>query len=126
VDNSSTTNNKVTLSPNGYIEVKVVGDQNYLSFDGLKKDVNNLAEQLHFDGRSVIGLVDLTEMTSFNTGSNRAALEILEDTPYKKVAMFGANAAINNVTNLLIKALGKGDRTKLFKDRAAALTWLLS
>jgi hypothetical protein len=118
--------NSCALHPDGYIEVKVVGDQNYLSFDELKRDVNDLVGQLHYGGKPVLGLIDLSSMTGFNTGSNRAALEILESVPYDKVAMFGANAAISAVTNLLILALGKGDRTKLFKDRNEALAWLTS
>lgn len=118
--------NSVSLNADGYIEVKISGDQNYLSFDALRKEVDGLVVQLRYSGQAVRGLIDLTEMTNFNTGSNKAAFEILEQIEYQKVAMFGANTVITTITNLLIQATGKADRTKLFKDRTAALAWLMT
>jgi hypothetical protein len=120
------TSNIVSLHPGGYIEVLVKGPQSYLSFDLIKRDVQQLTNKLQFENKPVLGLVDLTEMTGFNTGSNKAALEILEAVPYTKVALFGGNSAISTVTDLVIQAIGKGDRTRLFKDKESALAWLLA
>lgn len=123
---AATPRNSVSLNTDGYIEIKIIGDQDYLSFDALRKEAEELAIQLRYSQRAVRGLIDLTEMTGFNTGSNKAALEILGQIDYQKVALFGANASISTVTNLLIQALGKDDRTKLFPDRTSAVNWLMA
>lgn len=121
-----TTNNTVTLNSDGYVEVKVKGEQSYLSFDLIRNRVKDLVHKLELHGTKVLGLVDLTEMTTFNTGSNKAALEILESISYQKVALFGGDTPITTVTKLVIAAIGKSENTRVFKDRAEALKWLLA
>jgi hypothetical protein len=120
------TNNSVLLHPDGYIEVLVRGDQSYLSFDRIKSDLERITDKLRFESKPLLGLVDLTAMSGFNTGSNRAALEILETVPYQKVALFGGSGAVSAVAGLVIQAIGKSDRTRIFKDKATALEWLMA
>lgn len=118
--------NSVTLNSNGYIEIVVRGEQSYLSFDHLRGELEQLLEKLKSRGSPLLGLVDLTEMTGYSTGSNKAALELLETIPYTRVALFGGSNAIMTVTRLVIEAIGKGDCTQTFKNRAEALAWLLA
>jgi hypothetical protein len=120
------TKNTVELSPDGYIEAIIRGDQSYLSFDLLKGKVGKLVEDLQFQKKPILGLIDLTEMKKFNSGSNKAAFEILETVPYQKIAIFGSNSTITAVTSLVLQAIGKSDRSKIFKDKPSALAWLLS
>ena len=120
------TGNSISLHSDGYIDVVVRGDQTYLSFDQLKQELEQLSEKLRFQGKDILGLVDLTNMTGFSTGSNKAAFEILETVPYTKVALFGGNSTITTVTTLVIQAIGKRDQTRLFKDKPEALAWLLT
>lgn len=118
--------NTVLLNPAGYIDVIITGDQTYLSFDQIRADVKPLMEERQRAGQPVRGLVDLTGMTHFDVGSNRAALEILEILVYDRVAMYGGNPAVTEITHLILEALGKTEQTKIFPDRASALAWLTS
>jgi hypothetical protein len=122
----SNNTNSVSLHPDGYIEVIIRGDQNYMTYDQLRGQIEKFINKLQFEKKAILGLVDLTNIKSINPSSNKGAFELLEAFPYQKVALFGCNTAVAKVTNLIIQAIGKADKTKIFSDEELALKWLLN
>jgi hypothetical protein len=116
--------NTTTYNPAGYADISVEGDQSYTSFVGIKADADVIFDQLGQAGKPRLALIDLTKQGKFTTDSNRAAMEMLEATNYDRVAIFGANKILEEVTKGIILAMGKGDKTRIFSDRESALAWL--
>lgn len=123
--NEQPTANTVKLTPEGYILVELVGDQTYLTMERLGKDCKDLADQLRMENKPVIGLIDFTKDTTFNPGTNKAAMEALEEINYDKAAMFGLKGVLTEVTKAMVSALGKSEYTKVFANKQEALAWLL-
>lgn len=115
----------VTLEPEGYVCVALIGDQTYLTVDALCQQTMKLVEQLKLEHKPLLGLVDLSAQTGFNTGSNKAALEALTKIEYDRAALVSDNKLFGELAKAIIKALGKDDRTKFFTDRQEAVGWLL-
>jgi hypothetical protein len=114
---------KIFLNPEGFIEVVLVGDQTAQMFESIYADSIPLLDELKEQNKPALCLFDLTAETGFSLSSNKAALEILERTNYDKIAMY--NVPHYKVTEGIILATGKDDRTKLFKSRDEAVAWLL-
>lgn len=106
--------------------MQVAGDQSGETFTHLYEQAVPLVEELRASGRPVLGLADLTHKGHYSPGSNKAALQLMEQVDYDRLAVYGAGVMLKEVTELLIMALGRDDRTKVFPDRDAALAWLLA
>ncbi len=115
--------NRVFLNPQGWIEMVLVGPQTGETFRQSYEQVLPLLVQLKNEGKLAMGLVDGTEQTGYSLGSDRAALEYLENTQYDRIAMYHIPHA--EVTKGIILAIGKSDTTKLFDSRAEAVAWLM-
>jgi hypothetical protein len=118
--------NTVTLLPEGYVLVTLVGKQDYMTMDRVAHDCKAIAAEVRMDGKPLIGLVDFTEDLGFSSGTNKAVMKALEDIPYDRIAMYGTSPVLTEVTKAVILALGKSDRTKVFGTRDEALAWLLT
>ncbi len=116
----------VELNPAGYLDVKVNGDQTYLTYDELHKDLRPLIEQLRVEKKPILGLVDFSNIGTFSASTVKAGFEILSDIAYQRVAFFGANAALKEILNGIVLAIGRADSTKTFDSKEEALAWLLS
>jgi hypothetical protein len=116
--------NSVFLNPDGYIEATIEGDQTYMSFEHLHYDAADMLDLLEKQGKKRLGLIDVSKQGKFSPESNKAAMQILESLPYDRLAIFGANKVLAEVTNAIIIAMGKSGNTKLFGERQAALDWL--
>jgi hypothetical protein len=115
--------NTVQLNKDGYIEVIVIGSQTGDSFRRIYSDALPFIDQLAKDNKPLLGLIDLTKETGFSVDSNKAALKLLEDLPYERIAM--VHPPFPEVTSGIIVAMGKSDNTKVFKTKEEALKWLL-
>ena len=113
------------MQPQGYALVTLAGKQDYMTMDKLAKECKKIAAQVQTEGTPLLGLVDFTHDPNFTPGTNKAVLEALEEIRYDRIAMFGENALLAEVTKAVISAIGKSDRTKVFKTREEALAWLL-
>ncbi len=118
--------NSVKLNSEGIVEAFVIGDQDYESFRKLADSAQPLLADLRKSGKPVLGLVDLTKKGHYTVASNRAAMEMLEKMDYDRVAMFGAEDVLKEVTEMIILAMGKRENTKLFTSRDEAVAWLKS
>jgi len=118
--------NRIFYNPEGYIEVIIEGDQSYMSFLNLKADAATMLEDLQKQGKKRLGLIDVSKQGAFTVDSNKAAMEILETLNYERLAIFGTNKILEEITKAIIMAMGKTGNTKIFADRQIALAWLLS
>ena len=116
--------NTTTYNPAGYADISIEGDQSYTSFVGVKADADVIFERLEKERKPRLALIDLGKQGKFTADSNRAAMEMLEATNYERVAIFGANKILEEVTKGIILAMGKSDRTRIFSDKESALAWL--
>jgi hypothetical protein len=117
--------NSVTWQPEGYALVTLTGKQTFMTMGELAKQCQNMAEKLEAQGKPLLGLVDFTQDPGFDAGTNKAVLKALEEIKYDRIALFGENMVLAEVTKAVVAALGKDDRTKVFKSRDEALAWLL-
>jgi hypothetical protein len=120
----SNNSNSISLDPSGYIRVTIQGEQTFLTYDELKNEVEKIVNKLNYEKKEIFGLVDLTNLETFNPSANKGAFQLLEAFPYKKVALYGCNPTITKVASLIIQAIGKADRTRIFSDEELALKWL--
>ncbi|MDB5178244.1 MAG: hypothetical protein JWN01_187 [Patescibacteria group bacterium] len=123
--NETAAKNSVVLHPEGYIEVILVGDQNYQTIEESGNQCKELIGRLKYEQKPLLGLINLSREKNFSTGANKSALEIMDDIIYDRVAMFGGNQVLDEVAKLIIKALGKDDQTMVFETREEAVAWLL-
>lgn len=117
--------NSVAMHTEGYALVTLVGKQDYMTMDKLAKQCIKLGDQLKVEGKPLLGLVDFSRDPNFTPGTNKAVMQALEEIPYDRIAMFGENKLLGEVTRAVISALGKSDRTKVFRTREEAVAWLL-
>ena len=114
--------NKVFINDEGIVEVIIIGDQTETTFKHIYYEAVPLIEKLRADKKPVLGLVDMSQETSYSLASDKAALELIESVDYDKLAM--CNAPHFKVTEGIIMATGRSNNTKLFKNRDDALAWL--
>jgi hypothetical protein len=116
--------NKISLNPDGYVEVIMDGEQTYMTIDSMRYDAVDMLGQLQKEGKPRLGLVNLTGQANYTADTNKAAMKNLESLNYEKVAMYGANTFLTEVTKAIILAMGRSETTKIFKDRESAVAWL--
>ena len=119
------TGGTVTLEPEGYVRIEFVGNPTYRTVDAMCQQTLKHVDELKAAQKPLLGLVDLTRQTGFNTGSNKASVEALIKIEYDRVALVSDKALFGDLANAIIRAVGKGDRSKVFDTRKAALEWLL-
>lgn len=117
--------NSVKLAEAGYILVTLVGDQTQQTIEDSARECQKLAGQLTAEHKPILGLIDFTHENKFSTGANKATLEAMGSINYDRVAAFGTSHVLAEVTGLIIQALGKSDRTKVFATREEAVVWLM-
>jgi hypothetical protein len=116
--------NKISLNPDGYVEVIMDGEQSYMTIDSMRYDAVDMLGQLQSENKPRLGLIDLTKQSNYTTDTNKAAMKTLESLNYEKVALFGANTFLTDVVKAIILAMGRTETTKIFKDRESAIAWL--
>jgi hypothetical protein len=123
--NEAKAQNTVSLQPQGYLLVRLIGRQTFQSIEDITKACRPFIDRLKYDRKPVLGLVDFSEQQDFNTGSNRAALQALEGIPYQRAALVGSNPVYRDLAHALIAALGKDGNTKAFDTQEEAVAWLM-
>ena len=117
--------NTVSLHTDGYIEVILVGDQNYQTIETSANECKELVGQLNYRQKPLLGLIDLSHEKEFSTGANKAAMEAMGEIAYDRIAIFGGSKVLDEVAKLIVKALGKDEQTMVFDTREEAVAWLL-
>jgi hypothetical protein len=125
MNNATATENTVELQPEGYVLVTLVGDQNLQAIEAVTRRCRELVERLQYEQKPVWGLIDVSRQKGFDAGSNKAAMETLGQIDYDRAALCGANGVLTEVVKMLVMALGKDDRTKVFATSEEAVAWLV-
>ena len=121
------TSNKVLLTDDDIIEIKVVGDQTHESVMAMGELVRGYLREL--SSRHAAGLVldDVTRMGITDIPARQAVSQLARTLPYKRAALLGtSNLLMRYGTRLLLKAIGMGGKIRYFEDREAAIRWLKS
>ena len=79
--------NIVRLEPEGFVYVALIGDQSYQTIEEIGKACRPLIDRLNYENKPILGLIDFSEDKSFDAGSNKASLKLMEGIPYKRAAM---------------------------------------
>lgn len=116
--------NQVFLNPDSIIEVRVVGDQNTGSVELMGRDINILIMQLKAAGKPVLILDNLLEMGNVDGPGRKLVVSLGKHLQYDKLAMVGKGGILRIGTNLMFRAMGRGDKIRLFTDQEAAVQWL--
>jgi hypothetical protein len=114
--------NSVFINKDGLVEIILVGDQSEETFRQSYYEVLPLIEKLKSQKKRMYGLIDMSQQTGYSLSSDKAALDILEELDYDKLAM--CNVPHHHVAQGIIQAIGKDHNTKIFSDRTDALAWL--
>lgn len=116
--------NEVALK-NDIVYIYVIGDQTAASVAAMGKDVSRLLKKLDTQGKPGLVLDDITLLGNTDMQARRGVVELAKSLPYKKAAMLGDGSVVMRVgTNLLLKAMGKGDSVRYFEDHDLAIAWL--
>lgn len=116
--------NRIFFNPDGFFEVVISGHQTEDSFRKLFEQAKPLMDKATSEGKPLRGLMDMTNETGYSLSSDKAALELLESISYDKLAMY--NPPHSAVAEGIIIAMGRSDKTKIFKSREDAIKWLKS
>src|SRR6266576_3783118 len=98
----TTPQNTVEPQPEGYVLVTIIGKQDYMTMDALAKRCQSLAAEIKAQGKPLLGLVDFTQDPGYTTGTNKRVLKALEEIPYDRMALFGKNKLLSEVTKAVI------------------------
>ena len=113
---------KVWEDATGLVRVKVIGD--HTDHDS-KAMIHELNEVLMKKSNNNKILIDMTQTgrPTVNARKNHA-VNMKNNGNFKKAALFGASAMNRVMANFIIKASGRGNKVKYFKDEHSALDWL--
>lgn len=118
--------NSVELNDEGFIEVRVVGDQNYASVTSMGLQTKRLLEKLSAQDKPLRILDDITKLGNSDIKARKTVADLAQSLTYERIAMLGDGSVVMRVgTNLLLRAVGKGKRIKYFENRHKAIKWLL-
>jgi hypothetical protein len=117
--------NTIFISDAGFIEVKVDGDQTAESVQAMGEDVQKLLAKLKLQKKPRLILDDLTTLGRTNIPARQMVADLAKTLEFDRVAMFGDGSTLMRVgTNLMLRAIGKGDTIRYFDERKAAEQWL--
>ncbi len=119
--------NRVFLHPKGYIEIQTVGVQSPDSVKAMGDEVMILAKPMLAEGRVVLILDNLTDLSLKQPSSvPKAVAAEARRIPFTRAAMLGGpNRMLKYGSNFIIRATGKSDSLRYFTDRQTAEDWLL-
>lgn len=118
-------NNTLQILPNGIIEIKQTGFQTADSIAMYQGKVDDMTAEMHKEGKKVLILVDVSEVTGQEPEVLKLAQERMKG-DYDALAVFGTSAPVKMIVNWLLHATGSDERVKSFGNRDEAVKWLLS
>jgi hypothetical protein len=114
--------NSVTVHKDGFIEVKVVGDQTGETVAVMGDEVKR---HLAMKGQPPLILDDITKLGQTDIPARQMVNQLAKTLPFERVAMYGDGSTLMRVgTNLLLKAIGMGGKIRYFDNRREAVEWL--
>ena len=118
--------NRVFLNKEGFIEQTYEGKQTFETVLRAAARVMVVADKLHKNSKKVRVLVNIAEITNVSADALLAGADALNTIYKSKVALFGGQAFVNKLANLVIAAVGRQKTVAIFKNRKQAENWLKS
>ncbi len=118
--------NQVFLDPNGIIHHVYNGDQNGTTIKDMITETAAVIARLQAKDTNVPlnFLVNIDGIGRQSLSARQAGARALKALPYHKIALYGGNHYLRQVTNLVILAARKQKNVKHFKIESEALAWL--
>ncbi len=120
------TKNEVSLTSSGIVEFIVRGDQTPESINKMADTANRLMKKQRLAGKPAIMLDDLTEMGRVSPSGRSIVVQRAKEIDYDKLAFVINDAPIRLVSNLIIRAINKGDKVRNFATSEDAVKWLIA
>lgn len=116
--------NKVQINHDNLIEIIFVGDQTQETVMAVSRAGKMLADRLRRQGNPVLVLVNLEGVGGSDVNARRAIANTLKEFNYDRIAAYGASKFVEKATGLVVRAIHKEDKIKVFSLRQDAVTWL--
>lgn|SRR5688572_26232439 len=116
--------NDVELTEDNIIKITVVGDQNEASVGAMGKSIDALATSLQDKKLPILVLDDIRQIGKVTSEGRKLVVEIGKKLPLKKLAFVGRIGILRLGSNLILQAMGQGEKVKYFEDYDKAVSWL--
>ena len=116
---------KVYINDEDIIETKYYEDLDVETITKVIEFYNEFSRKLTSENKQVRILVDYSAGGgNSSTEARKIAVEGINKLSFYKLAIFGGSTYLRILTNLVIKAIGRGQKIKYFKSRKEAVMWL--
>ncbi len=118
--------NQVRLNGDDLIEIVYRGDQTAETVAAVNQTGLVLADRLRRRGAPVLVLANLQYVGNSDVYARRTTATALKKFDYDKIAVFGASKIVEKTAGLVIRAVQKEKKIRLFPSRQAAVSWLFN
>jgi hypothetical protein len=116
--------NRVFINEYGFVEIIVDGDQTLLSVQAMADKAQRLALRQRKKGEGAMILDNLLTMGEVTPEARNLVVKLGSTMDYDKLAMLGNGKVLRIGTNLMLKAMGRGNKVRYFEDFDNAVEWL--
>ncbi len=116
--------NKVFINEYDVVEIIVDGDQTVKSVSKMADDAEKLIKQQRAAGKPAFVLDNLMLIGTVPPEARKKVVERVKAIDSDKFAFVGSDRIIRLGANLLLRAIGKGNKVKYFDNYGEAITWL--
>jgi UDP-N-acetylmuramyl pentapeptide synthase len=120
------TKNRVFFNEHNIIEIIVNGDQTVNSVMAMADEAEDLLLQCEEKDEPALVLDNLLHIGNVPPEARRKVVERAKSLDYDKLAFVGNGRVLRFGSNLILQAIGKGDKLKYFENYDAAIAWLKS
>jgi len=111
------------MNPAGFVEQHYIGAQTGRTVSTAVAADMKLVKKLQKQNKEALILVDLTEVTSTNLQSHKAAIKGMTIVPYRRVSIYGP-LPLRILLNTLGIVADRHENVKAFATRSEAIEWL--
>lgn len=116
--------NKVFLNDYGIVEIIVYGDQTPGSVTKLADDAEALIAKQRKNNKPALILDNLILLGKATPEARKVVVERGKSIDYDRLAFLGNDTLLRLASNLILTAIGKGNKVKYFDDYGLAVGWL--
>jgi hypothetical protein len=118
------TKNKVFINEYDIVEIIVHGDQTIASVDAMATQAENLVKKQCQQGKPALILDNLMLIGNVPAEARKQVVARAKSIDYDKLAFVGNEKIIRLGANLILRAIGKGNKVKYFDSYGDAVIWL--
>lgn len=108
------------IGSDGFIHNIYSGHQTLATLKAATRELTDLTAKLRSEGKPVLVLTDITNLTGLNLAARRYAVEMVKQIDFDKVAVFGNDSLLKTLVNFIVLATGRGFKLKYFGSRKEA------